>query len=222
MTRAQLLAALLAVAVAVWVVDLVRRRRLSEEYSLLSLVAVCGVLVLAFWTKGVTWLTHRFGALYETSVIFFFGLVFAFLALVYYATKLTALTQELSARIDRLTVIRTAMLLSFVAAVVCGAVTGLPWTAVLVVACLYSGLVSADSATLTSGIVAVSPPESRGTAMAVYSMVGFAAASAGAFAIGGLLDALGGESPRNWILAFAAIGASNLVGLAALRDTRNA
>ena len=94
MTRAQLLAALLAVAVAVWVVDLVRRRRLSEEYSLLSLVAVCGVLVLAFWTKGVTWLTHRFGALYETSVIFFFGLVFAFLALVYYATKLTALTQE--------------------------------------------------------------------------------------------------------------------------------
>ena len=129
---------------------------------------------------------------------------------------------ELSARIDRLTVIRTAMLLSFVAAVVCGAVTGLPWTAVLVVACLYSGLVSADSATLTSGIVAVSPPESRGTAMAVYSMVGFAAASAGAFAIGGLLDALGGESPRNWILAFAAIGASNLVGLAALRDTRNA
>jgi MFS family permease len=93
-TRAQLLAALLAVAVAVWVVDLVRRRKLSEEYSLLSLVAMAGVLALAFFTKAVTWITHRFGALYETSVIFFFGLVFAFLALVWYATKLTALTQE--------------------------------------------------------------------------------------------------------------------------------
>lgn len=126
---------------------------------------------------------------------------------------------ELSARIDRLTVIRTAMLLSCVAAVACGAVAGLGWIPLLVVACVYSGLVSADSATLTSGIVAVSPPESRGTAMAVYSMVGFAAASAGAFAIGGLLDALGGESSRNWIIAFAAIGASNLVGLAALRPT---
>ncbi|MGH7726807.1 MAG: DUF2304 domain-containing protein [Candidatus Eiseniibacteriota bacterium] len=94
MTRAQLLAALLAVGIALWVVDLVRRRKLSEEYSLLSLIAAAGILVLAFWTKGLTWITHQFGALYETSVIFFFGLVFAFVALLYYATKLTTLTQE--------------------------------------------------------------------------------------------------------------------------------
>jgi hypothetical protein len=94
MTRAQLLAGLLAVGIALWVVDLVRRRKLSEEYSLLSLIAAAGILVLAFWTKGLTWITHQFGALYETSVIFFFGLVFAFVALLYYATKLTTLTQE--------------------------------------------------------------------------------------------------------------------------------
>jgi hypothetical protein len=75
-------------------VDLVRRRRLSEEYSLLSLVAMAGVLVLAFWTEGLTWITRKFGALYETSVIFFFGLVFTCVALLYYATKLTALTQQ--------------------------------------------------------------------------------------------------------------------------------
>ena len=94
MTRPQLLAALLAVGVAAWVVDLVRRRRLSEEYSLLSLVAIAGVLVVAFWTRGLTAFTHWFGALYETSIIFFFGLVFVLLALLYYATKMTRLTQE--------------------------------------------------------------------------------------------------------------------------------
>lgn len=94
MTRPQLLAALLTVALAVGVVELVRRRRLSEEYSLLALVAMAGVLVVAFWTRGVTTFTHWFGALYETSVIFFFGLVFVMVALVYYAVKLTRLTQE--------------------------------------------------------------------------------------------------------------------------------
>ena len=94
MTRPQLLAALLAVGVAGWVVDLVRRRRLSEEYSLLSLVAIAGVLVVAFWTRGLTAFTHWFGALYETSIIFFFGLIFVLLALLYYATKMTRLTQE--------------------------------------------------------------------------------------------------------------------------------
>ena len=94
MTRPQALAALLVVVVALWVVDLVRRRRLSEEYSLLSLAAMVGVLVVAFWTTGVTMFTRWFGALYETSVIFFFGLVFVMVALVYYATRMTRLTQE--------------------------------------------------------------------------------------------------------------------------------
>ena len=95
MTRAQFLAALLAVAITLWVVDLVRRRRLSEEYSLLSLVAMAGVVLLAFWTQGLTWFTHLVGALYETSVIFFFGLVFVLLVLLFYAVKLTSLTQEI-------------------------------------------------------------------------------------------------------------------------------
>ena len=94
MTRAQVLAALLTVALAIGVVELVRRRRLSEEYSLLALVAMAGVLIVAFWTRGVTMFTHWFGALYETSVIFFFGLVFVMVALVFYAVKLTRLTQE--------------------------------------------------------------------------------------------------------------------------------
>lgn len=72
---------------------------------------------------------------------------------------------------------------------------------VLLVSAIYASTISADSAALTSGIVAVSPPESRGTAMALYSMAGFAAASAGSFVVGGFLDLLGGESIANWTLA---------------------
>ena len=79
-------------------------------------------------------------------------------------------------------------------------------------AVVYNVFVSADSAALTSGIVAVAPPESRGTAMALYSMAGFAAASAGSLAVGALLDALGGQSVTSWAFAFAMIGASNIVG----------
>lgn len=106
MTRAQILAALLAVAITVWVIDLVRRRKLSEEYSLLSLIAMAGVVVLAFWTQGLTWVTRLMGALYETSVIFFFGLVFVLVALLYYAVKLTALTQEVRRLAQELALLR--------------------------------------------------------------------------------------------------------------------
>jgi hypothetical protein len=53
--------------------------------------------------------------------------------------------------------------------------------------------------------------------MALYSTAGFAAASAGSFAVGALLDLLGGESILNWTIAFALIGAPNVVSAVVLR-----
>ena len=67
------------------------------------------------------------------------------------------------------------------------------WALVIAALCSYSALISADSAALTSGLVAAAPPASRGTAMAIYSTLGFAAASGGTFAVGLMLDLLGGS-----------------------------
>lgn len=94
MTRAQLIAAFVAVLLGLAVLELVRRRKLSEEFSLLWVVASLGAVLLAFWTGLLTAITRALGALYETSTIFFFGILFVLVVLVYYAVKLTALTQE--------------------------------------------------------------------------------------------------------------------------------
>jgi hypothetical protein len=84
----------------------------------------------------------------------------------------------------------------------------------------YGWFVSADSAALTSGILLVAPAASRGTAMAVYSTLGFAAASAGTFAVGAMLDLGGGQSVASWALAFALMGAPNLIGAIAIGRSR--
>ena len=123
---------------------------------------------------------------------------------------------ELSARIDRRRLVLTIMLVSTATSLLFGATSATSWTVILLAAIVSSIFVSADSAALTSGIVAVSPAESRGTTMAIYSMAGFAAASAGAFAVGALLDALGGQTTTSWLIAFGVMGASNLVGAAIL------
>jgi hypothetical protein len=52
--------------------------------------------------------------------------------------------------------------------------------------------------------------------MAMYSTLGFAAATAGTFAVGALLDLVGGESTFSWTLAFLLMGAPNLVGAIAV------
>jgi hypothetical protein len=127
---------------------------------------------------------------------------------------------ELTTRIDRRRLVPAVMLASIGASVVFGLSAAGTWLIVLFMSVVYTAAISADSAALTSGIVAVAPPESRGTAMAVYSMAGFGAASAGSVAVGGFLDLLGGETILNWTLAFALMGAPNLVGAVALARAR--
>ena len=127
---------------------------------------------------------------------------------------------ELSARVDRRRLVTVVMALSAATSLLVGLTISTNWAIVIAMAVVYTVFVSADSAALTSGIVAVSPPESRGTAMALYSMAGFAAASAGSFAVGALLDLLGGQSAASWTLAFAMIGSSNIVGAILLARAR--
>jgi MFS family permease len=119
---------------------------------------------------------------------------------------------ELTTRFDRRRLIITVMLLSAATGAAFGWLTLQPWTLIIAGAVVYHALIMGDSAALTAGLVAVSPPQSRGTAMALYSMAGFAAASAGSFATGALLDAMGGQSVRSWSVAFVVVSASNLLG----------
>lgn len=97
MTRAQIIAGLVAILITLAVIELVRRRRLSEEFSLLWILASFSVVVLVFWSGLLTGITHAIGALYETSTIFFFGQIFLMAVLLYYAVKISSLTQEVRA-----------------------------------------------------------------------------------------------------------------------------
>lgn len=127
---------------------------------------------------------------------------------------------ELSARFDRRYVVAGIMLLSATTGLAVALLASQPWPLLLGVSLVHHALVMADSAALTSGLVAVSPAASRGTAMALYSMTGFAAASVASFAIGGVLDMMGGQSLTSWAVAFGVMVSSNLLGAALLLRSR--
>ncbi|MEO5896855.1 MAG: MFS transporter [Vicinamibacterales bacterium] len=124
---------------------------------------------------------------------------------------------ELTAHLPRRPVIISVMLLSILASLLVSPAARVSWPLLIVAVCFYSAVISADSAALTSGVLQVAPPGSRGTAMAVYSTFGFAAASAGTFAVGAMLDLMGGQSTASWSLAFAMMGAPNIIGALAVR-----
>jgi len=128
---------------------------------------------------------------------------------------------ELSARFGPRRVVMAIMLASATLGMMVGLLTSQTWWLILTVSLIHHAFVMGDSAALTSGLVAVSPAQSRGTAMALYSMTGFGAASIASFAIGAVLDALGGQSPLSWSVAFFAMVATNVLGAALLARGRN-
>lgn len=94
LSRTQLITALGAVALAIYVLDLVRRRKLGEEYSLLWVIATAVIAVLGFSTPLLQWITQALGMLGAASTVFAFGLAFAVAMLLYLSTKLSRLGLE--------------------------------------------------------------------------------------------------------------------------------
>jgi MFS family permease len=81
------------------------------------------------------------------------------------------------------------------------------WAAVLALLMAHALLVMADSGTLTAGLVGASPPELRGAAMGLYSLMGFGGGMLGPVVFGAALVAAGGAGRHSaWIAAYAAIG----------------
>ncbi len=94
LSRTQVIVAFGAVLLALYVLDLVRRRRLSEEYSLLWVIASVVIAALGFSTPLLTWITRGLGVLGESSTVFAFGLAFAVAMLLYLSVKLSRLGWE--------------------------------------------------------------------------------------------------------------------------------
>ena len=128
---------------------------------------------------------------------------------------------ELSVRYGRRTVVTTVMAAGLVLSLLVGLSSQSPWL-LLVLACgVYGVIVTADSAALTSGLIATAAPQVRGTTMALHSMIGFAGAFGGSLAVGAVLDAMGGQSVHSWLIAFAVMGLPGIAGILMIGGDRN-
>lgn len=101
--RQQVVAIMVAALIFVAIIELVRRRRLREEFSWLWLVTGAGLIVFALWSGLLNKVTQWIGATVGTSTIFFFGIIFLLVLNLYYsivissfATQIKNLSQELA------------------------------------------------------------------------------------------------------------------------------
>jgi len=90
----QIFALIISVMVFIIVVDMVRRRKLREEYSVLWLVTSVVMFVLVFRYEWLVALTTAIGAGLPTTTLFLFSIIFLMLLSVQFCIKISKLTDQ--------------------------------------------------------------------------------------------------------------------------------
>lgn len=90
----RIFALIIGIGIFVMILEMVRRRKLEEEYSILWLIIGLGIIVLVLWQDLLEWLTHLIGAMAQTTTIFIFGLVILVLINLHFSVKITKLSRQ--------------------------------------------------------------------------------------------------------------------------------
>jgi len=93
--RQQVVAITIAVIIFVTIIELVRKRKLREEYSWLWLVTGAGLFVFAVWSGLLKTVTQFIGASVSTSTIFFFGIIFLIVLNLYFSIVISAFARQI-------------------------------------------------------------------------------------------------------------------------------
>ena len=87
-----------ALVVGIWmlflIIELVRRRKLREEYSWLWLMTGSGILLLTLWFDLLKWMTHLVGAISPSSTIFLFAFLFLIFISLHFSVAISKLTDR--------------------------------------------------------------------------------------------------------------------------------
>ncbi len=99
--RNKVVALVFGIGMLIIIIDLVRRRKLREEYSWLWLMTGAGILILSLWFDLLKWITHIVGAITPSSTIFLFAFLFLIFISLHFSvviSKITDRNKELAQR----------------------------------------------------------------------------------------------------------------------------
>jgi hypothetical protein len=94
MERSIIFAVSASIAALIFVLELVRRRKLREEYSLLWLGTALIMLIVATWRDLLHGMADFVGIVYPPNLLFLLAALFVMFILLYFSIVITRLTQE--------------------------------------------------------------------------------------------------------------------------------
>jgi hypothetical protein len=90
------------------VMELIRRRRLREEYAFLWVLTTVGMMLLATWYGLIEWISQLIGAIAVTTTLFIFALIFLLLISVHFTTVISRLTVQVRRLTQELAILQAS------------------------------------------------------------------------------------------------------------------
>jgi hypothetical protein len=107
--KQKIVAIMIAVSIFIVILELVRKRKLREEYSWLWLLTGTILIVLTIWYDLLVQITRFIGAVLPTSTIFLFAIIFLMLVCIQFSVKISALTNQLKDLTQELALLKAVM-----------------------------------------------------------------------------------------------------------------
>lgn len=92
--RNKMVALVFGIGMLLIIIELVRRRKLREEYSWLWLLTGSVVLILSLWFDVLKWITTVVGAVTPASTIFLFAFLFLIFISLHFSVVISKLTDQ--------------------------------------------------------------------------------------------------------------------------------
>ena len=104
--RQKIFAIVASILIMLVVVELVRRRKLREEYSWLWLLTGGIIILLVGWYDLLLFVTHLIGAIAPTTTLFIFGLLFLMLISLHYSIQISKLSHQVKEMAQQLALLK--------------------------------------------------------------------------------------------------------------------
>ena len=104
--RQKIFAIIASLLIMLLVVELVRRRKLREEYSWLWLLTGGIIILLVVWHELLLFITHLIGAIAPTTTLFIFGLLFLMLISLHYSMQISKLSHQVKEMAQQLALLK--------------------------------------------------------------------------------------------------------------------
>ncbi|MCX5867838.1 MAG: DUF2304 domain-containing protein [Proteobacteria bacterium] len=106
--RQKIFAMIVAIALFIYIIDLVRRKKLRIEYSYLWMITGIVIMIVAVWHDFLLWISRLIGAVWPTSTLFLLALIFLTAICIHFSVRLSLLSDQVQILSQEIALLKTA------------------------------------------------------------------------------------------------------------------